>query len=181
LQTADGKAVIEADGMMTGDVGIVLGVQTADCVPVMVADVEKRVVAVFHAGWRGTVARIVEVGIGSMEREFASKTKDLVAAVGPAIGACCFEVGEEVRAEFETGFTYASDLFSRSSGGKVHIDLHEANRRQLLDAGVKANAISMLGECTACTRTQDGRRKYFSYRAEKGVTGRMMSVIGVAE
>ncbi len=181
LQTADGKAVVQADGLMTDEVGLFLGVQTADCVPVMVADVEKRVVAVFHAGWRGTVGRIVERGIELMGREFASKTKDLVAAVGPAIGSCCFEVGDEVLAAFEAEFGYAKDLFSRVSGGKGHVDLHEANRRQLLEAGLSGSAISMLGECTACTRVGDGRRKYFSYRAEKGVTGRMMSVIGVVE
>jgi YfiH family protein len=181
LQTADGKAVVEADGLMTNEKGMLLGVQTADCVPVLLVDTEKRVVAAFHAGWRGTVARIVEQGVGRMQVDFGSKTKDLRASVGPAIGACCFEVGEEVLAAFEGEFGYASDLFSGVSGGKGHVDLHEANRRQLLDAGLSGSAISVLGECTACTRVGDGRRKYFSYRAEKGVTGRMMSVIGVVE
>jgi YfiH family protein len=116
LQTADGKAVVEADGLMTNEKGMLLGVQTADCVPVLLVDTEKRVVAAFHAGWRGTVARIVEQGVGRMEAEFGSETKDLRAAVGPAIGACCFEVGEEVLAAFEGEFGYANDLFPGGRG-----------------------------------------------------------------
>ncbi len=178
LQTAEGKAVLEADGLMTDLPGVMLGVQTADCVPVLVADVSKRVVAAFHAGWRGTVARIVEQGIGKMGLEYGSRAEDLIAAVGPSIGACCYAVGDEVRSEFGAQFKYAKDLFKTIDGGQVHLDLWEANRRQLLDAGVSAERITVVGECTACA-VSDRRRKYFSHRAEHGFTGRMMSVIGV--
>jgi copper oxidase (laccase) domain-containing protein len=114
-----------------------------------------------------------------MSDEFGSRSEDLIAAVGPSIGPCCFEVGEEVSAEFEGGFPYASELISRRSNGKAHIDLWEANRRQLMDAGLRPEAITVMGECTACSRLEDGRRKYFSHRAEQGFTGRMLNVVGV--
>jgi YfiH family protein len=178
LETPEGKAALEGDGLMTDLPGVMLGVQTADCVPVLVADVEKRAVAAFHAGWRGTVARIVEQGIGKMREEYGSRPEDLMAAVGPSIGACCYSVGEELRSEFETRFGYAGQLFRIAAGGQMHLDLWEANRRQLLDAGVKGERITVVGECTACA-VSGGERKYFSHRAEHGFTGRMMSVVGV--
>jgi YfiH family protein len=160
---------------------MMLGVQTADCVPVLIADTRARAVGAFHAGWRGTVARIVEQGVATMGREFGSKPEDLIAAVGPSIGPCCFEVGEEVRVEFERAFGYAREMISDGVGGKARVNLWEANRRQLMAAGVGAEAIAVVGACTACARDEHGRRKFFSYRAEKGVTGRMLNVIGVVE
>lgn len=178
LESAEGRAVLEGDGMMTDLPGVVLGIQTADCVPVLVADVERRVVAAFHAGWRGTVARIVEHGIGRMREEYGSRPEDLIAAVGPSIGACCYAVGDEVRAEFGARFGYAEELFN-TVGGQLHLDLWAANRRQLLDVGVKAERIAVVGECTACA-VSGGERKYFSHREERGFAGRMMSAIGVA-
>jgi YfiH family protein len=195
--------VLRGDALMTRQRGLLLGIQTADCVPVLIADTKTRAVAAFHAGWRGTLARIVERGVGTMRLEFGSQPKNLIAAIGPAIGACCYSVGEEVRHEFESQFAYAPELFSEvydsdpvrdkypmlfltarapghsNIGPQIHLDLHEANRRQLLDAGVKAKAITVVGECTACARLRDGRRKYFSHRAEHGFTGRMLSAIGV--
>jgi len=178
LQTGNGRAVLEGDGMMTDLPGVMLGIQTADCVPVLVADVNRRVVAAFHAGWRGTVARIVEQGIEAMRREYGSKPDDLIAAIGPSIGGCCYAVGEEVRSGFESQFGYADELFKNAADGEMHLDLWEANRRQLLDAGVQAERVTVLGECTACTISGE-ERKYFSHRAERGWAGRMMSVIGV--
>jgi YfiH family protein len=179
LATAEGKAVLQADGLVTAERGLLLGVQTADCVPVLIADTKTRAVGAFHAGWRGTLARIVEHGVGKMQSDFGSKREDLVAAIGPAIRQCCFAIGEEVRAQFEAEFAYAPGLFVRNDAGQLFMDLHAANRQQLLDAGLRADAIAVVAECSACTRT-DGRRKYFSYRAERGVTGRMMSVIGAS-
>jgi polyphenol oxidase len=203
LSTAEGKAVLRGDGLMTWERGMMLGVQTADCVPVLIADTRTKAVAAFHAGWRGTLARIVERGVGAMRLEFGSRPKDLVAAVGPSIGACCFAVGEAMRSQFESQFGYAGELFSElfesdpvrekypmlfstarapghsDIGPQIHLDLWEANRRQLVDAGVKTSAIKVVGECSACARMKDGRRKYFSHRAERGFTGRMLSVIGV--
>jgi len=179
LQTADGKAVLEGDGAVTDVPGVMLGVQTADCVPVLIADVNKRVVAAIHAGWRGTVARIVEKGCATMREDYGSRPEDLVAAIGPSIGACCYAVGDEVRSEFGSQFQYADALFT-TAGNQMHLDLWEANRRQLLAAGVPAGNIALIGECTACA-ISNGEKKYFSHRAEHGFTGRMMSVIGIVE
>ena len=179
LQTAEGKAVLEGDGLMTDLPGVMLGIQTADCVPVLVVDVKKRAVAAFHAGWRGTVARIVERGAGMMREEYGSRPEDLIAAVGPSIGTCCYSVGEEVRSEFGSQFRYAGELFRTGGTGQMHLDLPEANRRQLLAAGLGEEQITVVGECTACARDEQGERKYFSHRAEHGFTGRMMSVVGV--
>ncbi len=96
---------------MTDEPGLLLAIQTADCIPVLVADRRRRAVAAFHAGWRGTVKRIVETGVGRMRLAFGSRPEDLVAAIGPGIGACCYAVGEEVLSEFESQFSYARELF----------------------------------------------------------------------
>src|SRR5262249_30288722 len=157
--------------------------------PVLLVDRKKRVVGVFHAGWRGTVKRIVEKGVGIMRREFGSRPQDIQAAIGPGIQKCCYEVGEELKNEFESQFAYARDLFhevqesdlvrekypllflsARAPGHgdlciKLHLDLREANRRQLLDAGVPAKQITALTDCTACNSSA-----FFSHRAEKGRT-----------
>ena len=202
LTTPNHKAILRGDALYTRDPNLLLGILTADCVPVLIADTRTHAVAAFHAGWRGTLARIVERGIGTLRRDFGSRPEDLIAAIGPSIGACCFAVGEEVRHEFESQFAYAPSLFSEvydadpirekypmlfltarapghsNLGPQIHMDLWEANRRQLLDAGLKASSITLIGHCTACTRLRDGRRKYFSHRAEQGFTGRMLSIIG---
>jgi polyphenol oxidase len=197
---ANGKpAVLKGDGLMTNEPGVLLGIQTADCIPVLVADRKKRAVAAFHAGWRGTLARIVENGVGRMRLEFGSKPEDLIASVGPGIGGCCYSIGGEVREQFESQFSYAPDLFHEvyesdpvrekypmlfltarapghsDLGPAMHLDLAEANRKQLLAAGLRETAIAMTGQCTGCHTD-----RFFSHRIEKGFTGRMMSVIGVA-
>lgn len=177
FETAEGKAVLEGDGLVTDVPGVLLGVGTADCVPVLVVDVEKRAVGAFHAGWRGTVAGIVGEGIDAMRREYGSRPEDLMAAVGPSIWACCYAVGEEVRSLFRERFGYADELFRERKG--LCVDLWEANRRQLLEAGVAAARIEVVGECTACTREMNGRRRYFSHRAEAGTAGRMLNVVGI--
>ncbi len=200
--TPDGKALLRGDALFTRDPHLLLGILTADCVPVLLADTRTHAVAAFHAGWRGTLARIVERGVGTLRREFGSRPQDLIAAIGPSIGACCFAIGEEVRHDFDSQFAYAPTLFSEvydsnpirekypllfltarapghsHLGPQLHMDLWEANRRQLLDAGLQPSAITVIGHCTACTRLPDGRRKYFSHRAEHGFTGRMLSLIG---
>ena len=180
LADAAGRALVEADGLMTADAGWLLGVQAADCVPVLVADVRQRVVAAFHAGWRGTVQRIVERGIEQMRQEFGCEPADLVAAVGPAIGSCCYAVGEQVYAEFGANFGYAAELFSKRKEG-LYLDLAAANRRQLVDTGLRPEAVTVVGECTGCARTTPGERKYFSHRMEGGSTGRAMGAIGIAD
>jgi polyphenol oxidase len=192
------KQILVGDGLITDVPELLLAVQTADCLPVIVADRKRRAVGVFHAGWRGTVRRIVEKGVGEMRRHFGSNPRDLVAAIGPGIQSCCYEVGEEVRRKFESQFAYGSKLFrevkesdpvrekypllfltARAPGHselpvKLFLDLVEANRRQLIDAGVVPKNIDATAPCTACHP-----ELLFSFRADKGVTGRLMGVVGV--
>jgi len=189
---------LSGDGMVTDTPGVVLAVQTADCLPIILADRKRRAVGVFHAGWRGTVKRIIEKGVGEMRKHFKSDPRNLVAAIGPGVQGCCYEVGEEVRTKFEAQFAYASSLFrevkesdpvrkkypllfltARAPGHselpvKLFLDLVEANRRQLLDAGMLAKNIDTAAPCTACHT-----ELLFSFRAEKGVTGRMMGAAGI--
>jgi hypothetical protein len=184
--------------MVTDVPGILLGIMTADCLPIILVDSKRRAVGVFHAGWRGTAKRITEKGLGEMHRWFGSDPKDLKAAIGPGIRGCCYEVGPEVKATFEAQFSYGSALFretkeqneihekypllfltARAPGHselpkKIFLDLAEANRRQLIDAGVPAKNISDMGMCTSC-RTD----LFFSHRKEKGATGRMMAAVGM--
>jgi YfiH family protein len=188
----------KGDGLLVDQPGLLIGIQTADCIPVLVADLRLRAVAAFHAGWRGTVKRIVESGVGRMRLEFGSRPDDLVAAIGPGIGACCYAIGEEVVSEFESQFSYAGELLREvyeadpvraryptlfpaqrapgqtPAGAGVHLDLVEANRRQLLSAGLAESAIQIVPGCTHCHP-----ELFFSYRNSKGRCGRMMSVIGI--
>jgi polyphenol oxidase len=190
----------KGDGLMTDQPGVLLGIQTADCIPVLVADRKRRAVAAFHAGWRGTVKRIVEAGVGRMRLEFGSRPEDLIAAIGPGIGPCCYAVGEEMLSSFEAQFVYGRELFREvystdevrtkypmlfltqrapghsPIGPSLHLNLIEANRRQLLDAGLKPRSIQVIGGCTNCHP-----ELFFSHRASKGHAGRMMSVIGIRE
>jgi YfiH family protein len=163
-----------ADGLSTALPGVFLAMLTADCVPVLIADPVHRAVAVFHAGWRGTVAAIVEQGVQHLCDTYASAPEDLLAAIGPSIGPCCYEVGEEVRTRFDASFPYAADLFHDS-----HLDLWQSNRHQLESAGLPSTNITVLAQCTACARTPNGRRNFFSYRTEQGLTGRMMTAIAI--
>jgi hypothetical protein len=191
------KALV-GDGLITATPELLVGIQTADCLPVILADAKKRAVGVFHAGWRGTVKRIVEKGVGEMRRCFGTLPRDIRAAIGPGVHGCCYRVGEEVRIEFESQFAYAAKLFretketneihlkyplfflsARAPGHtelpkQIFLDLVEANRRQLLDAGVSARNISSSELCTVCRNDL-----LFSYRAEQGMTGRLMAVAGI--
>jgi YfiH family protein len=188
----------KADGQMTDVPGLLLAIQVADCIPVLVADRRLHAVAAFHAGWRGTVKRIVETGVGRMRLAFGSQPQDLVAAIGPGIGACCYAVGEEVLTEFESQFSYGRELFREvydsdvvrkkypmlfltqrapghsPIGPSLHVDLVEANRRQLLAAGLKPASIQVVSGCTQCHP-----ELFFSHRASHGHAGRMMAVIGI--
>jgi YfiH family protein len=174
--TADAVAggnIPEADGIMTDQRGILLGVMTADCIPVLVIDPEHRAVAAFHAGWRGTAQRIVELGVARMATEFGSDPGKMEAAIGPGIGVCCYVVGTEVEERFEQQFSYGSELIRRDDS-LIRVDLTEANRRQLIAAGVKSEAVSVVGGCTACQPEW-----FYSHRASGGHAGRMMASLGI--
>lgn len=189
---------LAGDGLVTDLRGVALGILTADCFPVLLVDTKKKAVGAFHAGWRGTVKRIVEKGVGIMRLEFGSRPEDIHAAIGPGIQNCSFEVGEEVEEQFHSQFEYAAALFHRVQESdavrerypmlfmnqrapghgdpciKLHLDLREANRRQLLAAGVPQANITALKDCTYCQT-----RKFFSHRAERGKTGRQLALIGI--
>ncbi|HVG90254.1 MAG TPA: peptidoglycan editing factor PgeF [Alphaproteobacteria bacterium] len=186
------------DGLVTDLRGVALGILTADCFPVLLVDTKRKAVGAFHAGWRGTVKHIVEKGVGIMRLEFGSRPEDIHAAIGPGIQNCSFEVGEEVEEQFHSQFEYAAALFHRVQESdavrerypmlfmnqrapghgdpciKLHLDLREANRRQLLAAGVPQANITAFKDCTVCQP-----RKFFSHRGEKGKTGRQMALIGI--
>ena len=188
-----------ADALVTRAPELLLGVQTADCVPILLADTRQRVVAAIHAGWRGTLARIAVKTLGRMRMEFGTRAGDVVAALGPAIGRCCYEVGPEVAQAFATQFSGAADWFDgpfeQLSHGeeplwlpwltmmppghvppppRVQLDLRASNRWQLMDAGVPESQIEVSDLCTACRADL-----LFSYRREGAKTGRMMAVISV--
>jgi polyphenol oxidase len=189
---------LAGDGLITNTSGILLAVLTADCLPVIVVDPKKRAAGVFHAGWRGTLKRIVEKGIGEMRKHFGSDPAQLRAVIGPGIGNCCYQVGAEVRNSFEAQFAYGAELFretketnkihekypllfltSRAPGHselpkQIFLDLSQANQRQLIAAGLKKRNVFDLGLCTACNTDL-----FFSHRAEYGKTGRMMAVVGI--
>lgn len=184
-----------ADASVTKIPGLLLAVQAADCVPILLVDPQNRAVAAVHAGWRGTLARIVEKAIGRMQMQFGSRPADLLAAIGPAIGGCCYEVGTEVAAAFSGQFPNAADFFDELRTGdepnplqwlnrmppghqpppkKVLLDLRKANRSQLEAAGVPSANILVSDSCTGCNRDL-----WFSYRKEGAQSGRMMAVIGI--
>jgi len=189
----------QGDDLFTGERGILLAVQTADCVPILLADTRRRAVAAIHSGWRGTLARIAQKTLGRMQMEFGTRPEDVIVALGPGIGRCCYEVGSDVAREFHGQFPRASEWFDgpfdalacgendpnwlpwltmRPPGHsvpspRVQLDLIAANRALLVDAGVPASQISASGLCTACRSDI-----FFSYRREY-TTGRLMSVIGL--
>ena len=158
----------DTDALVTNREGICLMVLSADCVPVLLYDPEKRVVAAVHAGWRGTVAGIAGKTVAVMKEKFGCFPGDIWAGIGPSIGQCCFEVGEEVAVVFRTLFSENGELVrSGKFPGKYRVDLWEANRRGLLEAGLQDNRIEVAGMCTVC---HPGR--FFSYRRESKQAGR---------
>jgi YfiH family protein len=159
----------EGDALLSGVQTV--GVKTADCIPILLVDERHRAVAAVHAGWRGTVARIAQKAIQAMSDRWGTAPKDLHAAIGPGIGACCYEVGPEVSAQFAELFPERRDL-----GKRVKIDLVEANRRQLLQVGVAAERIYAANLCTFCDAGQ-----FHSFRRDGEAAGRMISFIGIVE
>jgi polyphenol oxidase len=191
---------LAGDGLITRKPGIVLSVRTADCIPVLIVDPVERSIGSFHAGWRGTLARIVEKGVGEMRKAFGSEPENLRAAIGPGIHRCCYEVSDDLKERFAAQFAYTDELFEdvfssdpvhdkypllfmnqRAPGHgdphcTLHLDLIEANRRQLLDAGLAKDNVWISDLCSSC-RTD----LLFSHRKEHGKTGRMVAAIAIAE
>lgn len=168
--------ILEGDGFITDRPGVVLCVKTADCVPVLLADGKKKVVAAVHAGWRGTARGIAGKAVRIFRERFASVPEDLWAAIGPAIGPCCYEVDDKVRREFENHPGIEKPLKPAAKKGHWMLDLALANRLQLEAAGVSAGQIGAAGVCTSCRRDA-----FFSHRAEGETTGRQLNFIMIRE
>ena len=189
----------QGDALITREPGLLLVVQTADCVPILLADPKGPAIAAIHSGWRGTVRRIAAKALGRMQMDFGTKPEDVIAALGPGIGQSCYEVGTEVATEFQAQFPNARDWFEgpfdrladsdndpnwlpwltmkppghQPPPPRVQLDLIAANRAILEAAGIPARNISSSGFCTGC-RTD----LFFSFRKER-TTGRMMAAIGI--
>jgi len=185
----------KGDASATNQPGILLGIQTADCVPILLVDPKKRAVAAIHAGWRGTLARITQKAAGRMQLEFGSNPSQLLAAIGPSIGPCCYEVAADFVTKFTAQFADAADYFDEPRSGEepnplqwlnmkppghqpppknVRLDLRKANRSQLLAADLRAQNIFSSDLCTAC-RTD----LLFSHRREGPLSGRLLAAIGI--
>jgi YfiH family protein len=158
----------EGDALTSSSPGQRIGVRTADCVPLLFADPDRHVVAAAHAGWRGTAAEIAGKTVRRMQEVYGSDPCRIHAAIGPAIGKCCFEVGPEVAAQFALWFPGVKIL--------THVDLAETNYRQLLSAGLLAEHIDTLRLCTVC----DAER-FDSYRRDRDRSGRMVAAIGIIQ
>lgn len=164
------SAIADCDALMTDQKGVMLGVLTADCVPVLLYDPKRKAVAAVHAGWKGTKAQIVAKTVEKMQEVYGSHPADLLAGIAPSIGKCCYEVDKEVVQHF---FDVVDGY--ETKGEKYMLDLPFINRKQLLDAGLKDEHIEMSGICTACVSD-----RFFSYRKEQGCSGRFMSLIGIS-
>ncbi|MGO9009861.1 MAG: peptidoglycan editing factor PgeF [Bryobacteraceae bacterium] len=149
------------DALLENTPGAVVAVKTADCIPLLLVDPHRRAVAAVHAGWRGAVAGIAQRAVAALGAQFGSRAGDLHAAIGPAIGKCCYEVGPEVAAQFGVD-------------GRAHIDLVEEVRRQLKAAGVDGRRIYVSGLCTKCRADE-----FHSFRRDGAAAGRLYSFAGI--
>jgi YfiH family protein len=199
IQVVDGPAQLRGDALVTATLGVALAVATADCLPVLLADPENRVVAAIHAGWRGTLKRITQKTVSVMQARFGSNPAKLLAAFGPGIQVCCYEVGMEVVDEFRSQFFYGEELFDKLEPENpalvmlprqhlagshavmreleeqhAFLNVEEANVRQLLEAGVPRSRILRGAPCTACHLDQ-----LHSYRKEGPGQGHQSSAIGI--
>ena len=169
IDAAEWHPRISADAIATADPAVRVAVKTADCVPILIADPVRRVVAAIHAGWRGTVDGIAGLSVEALANRHGSRPGDLLAAFGPSIGPCCFEVGPDVAPLFQRLFPDRHDLAS-----PTRVDLREANRRILLAAGLSASNIAYHAPCTHC-----GGAEFHSWRRDRAPGKRMFAVIEI--
>jgi YfiH family protein len=166
------------DALVSNTPKVLLAVKTADCVPILIGDPNTGAFAAVHAGWRGTSTSIVSRAIDQLQKEYGARSQDLRASIGPAANVCCYEVGSEVIDLFKERFPQSEGLLKSTRDGHARIDLQQANREQLISAGVSPERIHLAPLCT-----MDRNDLFFSYRHEKklnGRVGRLMSVIGTS-
>jgi YfiH family protein len=171
VRVAPWEGCPEGDAATVDRPGLLLGVETADCLPVVLVDPRRRAAAVAHAGWRGTAAGVARIAAEAL-LSAGSRAEDLIAGLGPGIGPCCYEVGEDVRSAFEPG---GSIFFTPGPRGRPHLDVRAANEHQLRAAGLHADRVHHLADCTFCRADL-----YHSYRREGRGAGRMISHVGWA-
>ncbi len=169
-------ALPETDALITNVSGLTLAGFFADCAPLLILDPVRRVAALAHAGRRGTALRIGQKTVQQMRMSFGTDPRDCLAGVAPSIGPCCYEVDDRVVDDFKKTFSNWRMLVAGTATGKWRLDLWEANRRVLLDAGLRPENIAVAGLCTACHSDV-----FFSYRAHNGVTGRMAAFLMLRE
>jgi YfiH family protein len=162
----------EVDAIVTNRDDVALAVQVADCVPLLLADPRTGAVAATHAGWRGTAANVARATVGRLVRDYGVQPTDLIAAIGPSIGACCFQVGPDVRDAFLNTDAQAARWFAPDVGDRLRLDIWQANRDQLVEAGLDPARVHVAALCTA-THLEH----FFSYRREQQSTGRMLGVV----
>ncbi|HBX53775.1 MAG TPA: peptidoglycan editing factor PgeF [Bacteroidales bacterium] len=161
-------ALSETDAMITDEPNICLLVFGADCVPVLFYDADKKVIGVAHAGWKGTVNKIVSKVLQRMQEKFGSCHENIFAAIGPAIGSCCYTIGEDVAIQFENTFTSCDSIICRDeTKGTIKLNLWEANKILLMNEGIPEKNIEIAEICTSCRHDL-----FFSHRFDKGKTGR---------
>ena len=162
---------VEADALVTNIPGVVLTILTADCVPILLYDPIACAVGAVHAGWKGTQAEILPKTIAKMQEKYGSKPQDILIAIGPAIGQCCYEVGGEVARHFTD---YMGAVSAGKVAGKYQLDLKRVNQLQALENGITTENIEITPLCTSCAKD-----RFFSYRAEQGCSGRFISAIEI--
>ncbi len=175
----DGWQRPQADGIVTDDASVAIGVRVADCAPVLLFDPARHVAGAAHAGWRGTAAGASGATVAALGQAFGSRPSDLVAAIGPCLGRCCGEVGPDVRAAFEAGGADAASIdawFSPGRGDRAFLDLERANRDQLAAAGLDPARIFASG---LCTKTH--RDRLHSYRGDGASAGRLLAALRLDE
>jgi YfiH family protein len=162
----------ETDGLITDRPGVALVTFYADCVPLFFLDPVHKAIGLSHSGWRGTVAKIGVKTLKAMKDNFGTKAEDCLVGIGPSIGKCCFEVDPPVAHEFSTAFPGHENALIEARGAKYHVDLWEANRIQLKEAGVRDSNITVSKLCTCCNKDT-----FFSHRGDKGRTGSLAAIL----
>lgn len=170
--STEDRETSDADGIMTDRQGIALVTFYADCVPLYFLDMKNKVIALSHAGWKGTVAHIGENTLHTMKRLYGTDPTDCLVAIGPSIGSCCFEVDYPVADSFKGAFDFSADILEYRGNGKYHIDLPGTNQRALEGQGVPRENIYKSNICTSCNTNI-----LYSYRRERGTPKRMAAVI----
>jgi YfiH family protein len=167
---------IEADAIITNQPEVMLGITVADCVPILLFDPVKKVIAAVHSGWQGTVLNITNKTVEGMANIFGSRKEEIKAAIGPCIGSCCYEVDQPVRDRFKDQPDLWNTISAPKGKDKWNLDLALANRIQLEESGVPSESIQTAGQCVSCLK-----ELYFSYRRDNGETGRQMGFIMLKE